>query len=131
MDVKCGHGAFMKNRADARKLAESLVATGNANGVRTPALVTAMDAPLGRAVGNALEVIESLETLKGRGPADLEELSVTLAARMVLIGLSRGVLWFQPGESAELPRLLKWDQQVEGEVFAKSSPTQGGDQERH
>jgi pyrimidine-nucleoside phosphorylase len=85
LDVKCGRGAFMKNRTDARKLAQSLVATGNANGVRTQALVTAMDAPLGRAVGNALEVIESLETLKGRGPADLESLSVALAARMVLL----------------------------------------------
>jgi pyrimidine-nucleoside phosphorylase len=85
LDVKCGRGAFMKNRTDARKLAQSLVATGNANGVRTQALVTAMDAPLGKAVGNALEVIESLETLKGRGPADLESLSVALAARMVLL----------------------------------------------
>jgi pyrimidine-nucleoside phosphorylase len=86
LDVKCGRGAFMKNRTDARKLAESLVATGEANGVKTLALITAMDAPLGRAVGNALEVIESLETLKGRGPADLEILSVALAARMVLMG---------------------------------------------
>jgi pyrimidine-nucleoside phosphorylase len=83
MDVKCGRGAFMKTRADAHRLAESLVATGKANSVRTRALVTAMDAPLGKAVGNALEVIEALDTLKGRGPADLEALSVTLAAHMV------------------------------------------------
>src|SRR6266404_794306 len=61
MDVKCGRGAFMKNRADARRLAESLVAIGGANGVRTEALLTAMDTPLGLAVGNALEVIECLE----------------------------------------------------------------------
>ena len=85
LDVKCGRGAFMKNRGDAHHLAESLVATGNANGVRTQAVVTAMDAPLGRAVGNYLEVIESLETLKGRGPADVEVLSVALAARMLLM----------------------------------------------
>jgi pyrimidine-nucleoside phosphorylase len=85
LDVKCGRGAFMKTRADARQLAESLVANGNANGVRTQALLTAMDAPLGRAVGNSLEVIESLETLKGRGAADLTELSVLLAARMLLL----------------------------------------------
>ena len=86
MDVKCGRGAFMKTRADARRLAESLVANGNANGVRTEALVTAKDVPLGRMVGNSLEVVESLETLKGRGPRDLEALSVTLAARMVRLG---------------------------------------------
>jgi pyrimidine-nucleoside phosphorylase len=85
LDVKCGRGAFMKHRADARKLAESLVATGHANGVRTEVFVTAMDAPLGRAVGNALEVTEALETLKGGGPADLETLAVTLATRMVIL----------------------------------------------
>jgi pyrimidine-nucleoside phosphorylase len=83
LDVKCGLGAFMKTRPDARALAESLVSIGRAQGVRTRALMTAMDAPLGRAVGNALEVIESLETLKGRGPKDVETLSVLLAAHMV------------------------------------------------
>jgi pyrimidine-nucleoside phosphorylase len=86
MDVKCGRGAFMKNRADAQRLAESLVAIGRANGVRTQALLTAMDVPLGCAVGNSLEVIECLETLKGRGPPDLEALSVALAARMLRLG---------------------------------------------
>src|SRR5205085_3554105 len=86
MDVKCGRGAFMKTRADARRLAESIAANGTANGVHTEAMITAMDAPLGRAVGNALEVQECLETLKGRGPADLEALSVTLAARMLRLG---------------------------------------------
>ena len=85
LDVKCGRGAFMKTRADAGRLAETLVAIGKAQGVRTEALLTAMDVPLGRAVGNSLEVIESLETLKGRGPADLEGLSVLLAARMLLL----------------------------------------------
>ncbi|HLJ94462.1 MAG TPA: thymidine phosphorylase [Gemmataceae bacterium] len=86
MDVKCGRGAFMKNRTDARRLAESLVAIGRANGVRTEALLSAMDAPLGRAVGNALEVTECLETLRGHGPSDLETLSVALAARMLRLG---------------------------------------------
>src|SRR5262249_12128063 len=83
LDVKCGRGAFMKTRDDARRLAQSLVAIGTAQGVRTRALLTAMDVPLGQAVGNALEVVESLETLKGRGPKDVETLSVLLAAHMV------------------------------------------------
>jgi pyrimidine-nucleoside phosphorylase len=83
MDVKAGRGAFMKTRNQARTLAESIVRVGKANGVRTEALITTMEVPLGRAVGNALEVVECLETLKGRGPKDLEDLSVTLAARMV------------------------------------------------
>jgi pyrimidine-nucleoside phosphorylase len=86
MDVKCGRGAFMKNRADARRLAETIVSIGKSQGVRTEALLTAMDVPLGYMTGNSLEVIESLETLKGRGPAELEALSVRLAARMLLLG---------------------------------------------
>jgi pyrimidine-nucleoside phosphorylase len=86
LDVKTGRGAFMKTEADARRLAESLVSIGNASGVRTEAIVTRMDAPLGRAVGNALEVIECLEVLKGRGPADLAEISIELTARMLLLG---------------------------------------------
>jgi pyrimidine-nucleoside phosphorylase len=85
LDVKYGDGAFMKTEADARRLAESLVATGTLAGVRTEALLTTMDAPLGRAVGNALEIIESIETLKGRGPEDLESLSVEFAARMLVL----------------------------------------------
>jgi pyrimidine-nucleoside phosphorylase len=83
MDVTCGQGAFMKSRADARTLADSLVRIGTANGLRVEALMTAMDAPLGRTVGNAIEVIECIETLKGHGPPDVEELSVRLAAAMV------------------------------------------------
>ena len=85
LDVKTGGGAFMKSADEARRLAESLVSIGNASGVRTEALVTRMDAPLGREVGNASEVIESIETLKGRGPSDLEQLSVLLAARMLVL----------------------------------------------
>jgi pyrimidine-nucleoside phosphorylase len=86
LDVKCGSGAFMKTRADARRLAESLVSIGTAQGVRTEALLTAMDRPLGRAVGNALEVIECFEVLKGRGPEDITNLSVLLAAKLVHLG---------------------------------------------
>jgi pyrimidine-nucleoside phosphorylase len=86
LDVKCGKGAFMKSQSDARALAEALVRTGNDNGVRTEVFLTSMDQPLGRAVGNALEVREAIGTLRGDGPADLAELSITLAAHMVLLG---------------------------------------------
>ncbi len=86
MDVKTGSGAFMKTEADSRRLAESLVAIGNASGVKTEAIITAMHAPLGRAVGNALEVIECFEVLKGRGPQDLIDLSVELTTRMLVLG---------------------------------------------
>jgi pyrimidine-nucleoside phosphorylase len=85
LDVKAGRGAFMKSVADARGLAESLVSIGQRAGLKTEAAITAMDVPLGRNVGNALEVIESLETLKGGGPKDLEWLSVRLAARMLVL----------------------------------------------
>jgi pyrimidine-nucleoside phosphorylase len=83
LDVKVGGGAFLKRPEDAKKLAETMVGIGKTYGVRTTALLTAMDAPLGCAVGNAVETIECIETLKGRGPKDLETLSVELAARMV------------------------------------------------
>jgi pyrimidine-nucleoside phosphorylase len=86
LDVKCGRGAFMKTRKDAEALARSLVQTAQINDVRTRALLTDMDVPLGRAVGNALEVQESLDTLRGQGPADLTELSILLASRMVEMG---------------------------------------------
>ncbi|MEP7307287.1 MAG: thymidine phosphorylase [Acidobacteriota bacterium] len=86
LDVKTGRGAFMKTEADSRRLAESLVSIGNASGVKTEAIITRMDAPLGRAVGNALEVIECLDVLKGRGPADLVDVTVELTARMLVVG---------------------------------------------
>ncbi|MBX3397571.1 MAG: thymidine phosphorylase [Gemmataceae bacterium] len=122
MDVKCGRGAFMKTRDDARNLAEGIVRVARLNGLRCEALVTAMDRPLGRAVGNALEVIESIETLKGNGPADLTELSLALAARMVrLAGLV---------ESDEQSRAKVRDALDSGrglECFRKMVEQQGGD----
>jgi pyrimidine-nucleoside phosphorylase len=86
LDVKCGSGAFMKTPDSARALAQSLVSIGTANGVRTEAFITSMEAPLGRAVGNALEIAESVDTLQARGPADLETIVVRLASRMVRLG---------------------------------------------
>jgi pyrimidine-nucleoside phosphorylase len=85
LDVKTGSGAFMKTRDASRALAESLVAIGQAFGVETEALITRMSSPLGRTIGNSLEVIEAVETLKGRGPSDVEDLSVALAARMLIV----------------------------------------------
>jgi pyrimidine-nucleoside phosphorylase len=122
MDVKAGRGAFMKTLDDARKLARSIVSVGNANGVRTEALITAMDAPLGRAVGNSLEVIECRDTLQGRGPKDVEALSVTLAARMVrLAGLAR------TNEEAEVKVRAVLTSGAGLEKFRQMIEHQGGD----
>ena len=79
LDVKYGSGAFMKTEAEARQLAEAMVATGEASGTRTVAMLNPMSEPIGHAVGNALEVIESVECLRGNGPADLEKLTLDLA----------------------------------------------------
>ncbi|MGI8667814.1 MAG: thymidine phosphorylase [Jatrophihabitans sp.] len=83
LDVKVGSGAFMKNLADARQLAETMVVLGTAAGTHTVALLTDMDTPLGRTAGNALEVAESVEVLAGGGPADVIELTLALAVEML------------------------------------------------
>jgi len=85
LDVKCGDGAFMESEADARELARTLVAIGAQAGLRTEAFLTSMDAPIGGAIGNAVEIVECLETLKGRGPDDLVALSTAMAARMLVL----------------------------------------------
>jgi pyrimidine-nucleoside phosphorylase len=85
LDVKCGDGAFMKTEQDARALARSLVEIGSRAGLRTEALITRMDAPIGSAVGNAVEIIECIDVLKGGGPADLVELTTTIATRMLMM----------------------------------------------
>lgn len=88
LDVKVGKGAFMREQDDARLLAETMVDIGNRSGVKTVALLTGMDRPLGRAVGNTLEVDESIELLRGGGPQDLIDVVVGLAAEMLeLVGL--------------------------------------------
>ena len=92
LDVKTGSGAFMQKLENARALATSLVNTGAAHGKRVHALITDMSQPLGNAVGNTLEVVESVETLKGRGPRDLVELCRELTAHMLLLGNAAGFL---------------------------------------
>jgi thymidine phosphorylase len=88
LDVKTGSGAFMSDTARAVELARTMVALGRDEGVRTRALVTAMDVPLGVAAGNALEVAESVEVLAGGGPADVVELTLVLARHMLdLVGI--------------------------------------------
>jgi pyrimidine-nucleoside phosphorylase/thymidine phosphorylase len=86
LDVKVGPGAFMKTAADARALARALAGIGRAAGKRVAALLTDMSQPLGRAVGNALEVVEAVDLLRGGGPPDLREVTVALGAEMLRLG---------------------------------------------
>lgn len=86
LDVKCGSGAFMKNEYDACKLAEIMVDIGKKAGRRMCAVISDMNQPLGNAVGNSIEVIEAIDTLKGNGPEDLTELCLVLGSYMVMFG---------------------------------------------
>lgn len=85
LDVKTGNGAFMKNEAQAKKLAETLVAIGKQNDVPCVAFLTDMNQPLGYAIGNALEIKESIDVLKGEGPEDVTELTLVLGAEMLIL----------------------------------------------
>jgi thymidine phosphorylase len=115
LDVKTGTGAFMQERDRALDLARTMVALGEEHGVRTRALVTRMDTPLGRSVGNALEVGEAIEALRGEGPEDLMEVTFALAAQMLeLAGLEA-----DPRQAIASGRAL--------EVFRRMIKAQGGD----
>ncbi|HRR32821.1 MAG TPA: thymidine phosphorylase [Kiritimatiellia bacterium] len=121
-DVKCGRAAFMQTLDAARELARSLLRVGRALGRRMGALITDMDQPLGRAVGNAVEVAEAVETLKGGGPADTRELTIELTALMCECA---GVL----GDRAAARRALaeRLDDGRALEVFRRMVEAQGGD----
>ncbi|MGH3864248.1 thymidine phosphorylase [Actinokineospora sp.] len=118
LDVKFGSGAFMKTADDARALAKALVGIGVSRGLKISALITDMSIPLGRAVGNAVEVAESIEVLRGDGPADVVELTLVLAREMLdLAGLSD----VDPG------RMLASGEAYE--TWARMIRAQGGDPE--
>lgn len=119
LDVKTGNGAFMSDPAQARRLAETMVRIGNDSGVRTRALITAMDVPLGLAIGNALEVRESVEVLAGGGPADVVELTLTLAREMLdLVGIDA-----DPAETLRDGRAMDaWNRMVRAQGGDPSAP---------
>ncbi|MBO7514533.1 MAG: pyrimidine-nucleoside phosphorylase [Lachnospiraceae bacterium] len=121
LDVKCGSGAFMKDRASAKELARVMVDIGKAAGRKVAALVTDMDVPLGNAVGNSLEVLEALETLSGRGPEDLRTLCLELAAHMLSLAGQGSVDVCRSRAEEAL------DQGTALDTFGKLIAAQGGD----
>ena len=124
-DVKFGRAAFMRDRANAEKLAASLVATGLRMGRRCDAILTPMDDPHGRTAGNALEVAEAVETLKGEGPADTRALTLDLAVRMV--ALAKGVDGEDAKKSIRDALVKALDNGAALEKFAAMVEAQGGD----
>tara|TARA_B100001564_G_C20612363_1_gene658198 strand:+ start:140 stop:1477 length:1338 start_codon:yes stop_codon:yes gene_type:complete len=122
LDVKCGLGAFMKTEVEARQLAESLVAISTSMGKPTSAILTRMDEPLGHMIGNSLEVIESIDCLKGQGPADLMEVTYALCAEMLILG---GIQSAQEGAMIALKGAIDSGKALEG--FRALVEAQGGD----
>ena len=122
LDVKCGDGAFMENLEDATTLANLMVDIGDDAGKKTVAAITDMSQPLGKAVGNALEVIEAIETLKGNGPEDITELAERLAGIMVYLGGKAASVQEGHDMTAEALRSGKGLEQ-----FRKFVTAQGGD----
>jgi pyrimidine-nucleoside phosphorylase len=122
LDVKTGSGAFLKSEKEALFLAELLVETGRSAGVRTVALLTDMDQPLGQAVGNALEVAEALDVLRGGGPPDLRELCLELTGWMLTVAGLAGDIG---AGRQQAERLLK--SQAGLEKFRQIVGCQGGD----
>lgn len=122
LDVKCGSGAFMKTLKQALALAEKMERIGRSNGREVTALITNMDQPLGRAVGNALEVKEAIDTLKGSGPEDFTELCTVIGSFMLLAG--------KKADSLEKARNMLKNAVKDGSALAKFKrfvENQGGD----
>ena len=122
LDVKTGEGAFMKTLEDSISLAKAMVQIGNRVGRNTMAIISDMSQPLGYAIGNALEVKEAIDTLKGNGPEDLQELCYTIGAQMVVLG--------GKAKTIEEARSLLVEVVQNGkaiEVFKKFIEAQGGD----
>lgn len=122
LDVKTGAGAFMTKLEDSLKLAKTMIALGERRGCPTVALLTDMDAPLGEACGNALEVEESVDCLRGKGPADLREVTLALSAEMLLVG---GVSKDIAEARARVTRVLDSGEALER--FRAIVAAQGGD----
>lgn len=111
LDVKVGHGAFMKKQVEARRLAQAMVGIGRRLDKKVQALITDMNQPLGYAVGNALEVMEVSQTLQKAGPADLTRLSLELSARMIFLGKVTATL--------DEARKLAEDKLMDGSAYRK------------
>ncbi|MCI7145470.1 MAG: pyrimidine-nucleoside phosphorylase [Clostridiales bacterium] len=121
LDVKWGRGAFMKTVEDARELAELMVDIGRSAGRKTMAMITDMNQPLGRAVGNSLEVREAIDVLRGEGPADIYELSLRLASEMISMSLN-----ISPEEAEARARAAVDEGRALGK-FREFVDAQGGD----
>lgn len=122
LDVTTGEGAFMKNIDEARRLAETMVRIGQLAARETMAVISDMSQPLGEAIGNSLEVVEAIETLKGRGPQDLVEMCYTLGSQMVVLA--------KKAETLAEARLLLEEALLSGkalEKFREMLQNQGGD----
>lgn len=122
LDVKWGSGAFMKTLEQAKELAQSLVRVGNRLGVKTNAVITDMNQPLGRMIGNAVEINESLDVLKGEGPDDVVELTLDLASRLLVAAE------VQPDQASAIKQLQQKINTGEAlEKFTEMVSSQGGD----
>ncbi|MCY8979952.1 MULTISPECIES: pyrimidine-nucleoside phosphorylase [Bacillus] len=122
LDVKTGAGAFMKTEEDAAELAKAMVRIGNKVGRQTMAVISDMSQPLGFAIGNALEVKEAIDTLRGEGPEDLHELVLTLGSQMVVLAKKAGTL---DEARAKLEEVMKNGKALE--KFKDFLKNQGGD----